>query len=203
MRHMSSTSRSRVWLWCLSLMGLVILVSACGDSAPPPARPAVWTPYQGQAFAMTYLNSWGVATKDLYLGTSYPELEMLQGMAFTSPDNGTTTFLQVVSAEDSSGKASVQGLLLKYILGTSTQPVAASSLTTTTLAGETWSQGTVEKTDNGSTTQVKETALGVKHKAPSGKTELYVIIYQADASTAEKIYQDFFARMMDSFQFAS
>ena len=203
MLRMYSTSKSRAWLWCLSLAGLVILLSACGDNNSSQARPAVWTNYQGQAFAMNYFSSWGVATKDLYLGTSYPELEMMQGIAFTSPDNGTTTFVQVVYAENSSGKASINDLLRKYILGSLKQPVAASSLTTTTLAGETWSQGTVEKTVNGSATQVKETALGISYKAHSGKAELYLIIYQTDASTAGKTYQDFFARMVNSFQFAS
>ena len=200
---MYSTYKSRAWLWCLSLAGLVILLSACGDNNQSQAKPAVWTNYQGQAFAMNYFSSWGVATKDLYLGTSYPQLEMMRGIAFTSPDNGTTTLVQVVYAENSSGKASINDLLRKYILGSLKQPVAASSLTTTTLAGETWSQGTVEKTVNGSATQVKETALGVSYKVHSSKAELYLIIYQADASAAGKTYQDFFARMVNSFQFAS
>src|ERR1700680_2399739 len=99
MLRMYSTYKSRAWLWCLSLAGLVILLSACGDNNQSQAKPAVWTNYQGQAFAMNYFSSWGVATKDLYLGTSYPQLEMMQGIAFTSPDNGT---IQVVYAENSS-----------------------------------------------------------------------------------------------------
>jgi hypothetical protein len=198
-KQASPIHKSRAWLWCLSLAGLLILLSACGDSNPP-AKPAAWTNYQGQAFAMNYFSSWGVATKDLYLGANYPELEMLQGMAFTSPANGETTFVQVVYGDNTSGKASVSDLLSKYILGTPQQPVAASSLTITTLAGETWSQGVVQKPASGSGAQLTETALGVSHVV-NGKTEIYLIIYQGDAS--DKTNQPYFTRMINSFKFAS
>ncbi len=198
------TCRSRSWLWSLALVGLLMLLSSCGDSTPS-AKPATWTNYQGKAFVMNYFSSWGVATKDLYLGTSYPQLEMLQGMAFTSPESATT-FVQVVYAENTDGKASVSDLLRKYILGTLKQPVAASSLTKTTLAGETWSQGVIEKqvsTNNASTVLIKKAALGVNHVVNANKKEIYLIIYQDETSSFDKTAQDFFTRMVNSFRFGS
>jgi len=196
-------NKSRSWLWCLALTGLLVVLSACGASAPP--RPAVWTNYQGSAFAMNYFSSWGVGTKDLYLGTSYPQLEMLQGMAFTSPDT-STTYVQVIYAANTDGKASVSDLLSKHILGTQTAPVAASKLTTTTLGGETWTQGVVEKQvvgADGSAATIQETALGVSHVVSPKQTEIYLIIYQNQTGSAASAAQSYLTRMVNSFKFAS
>ena len=178
------------------------MLSACGASAPP-AKPAVWTNYQGSAFAMNYYSSWGIGTKDLYLGTKYPQLEMLQGMAFTSPDNAET-FVQVISGANANGKASVSDMLRMYILGTQQKPVAVSSLTTTKLDGVTWSQSSVEKQvslTNGSMQKVKETALGVSYPVSAKQTEIYLILYQDATNTYSTTSHDFFSRMVSSFQF--
>lgn len=202
MRRVFVASTSRFWLCCLSLIGLLIVLSSCGS---PPAKPAVWTNYQGNAFAMNYLNSWGVGTKDLYLGTNYPQLEMLHGMAFTSPDNAAT-FVQVVSAANTDGKASVSDLLRKGILGTPQKPAEASSLTTTQLDGVTWSQSSVEKQvslPDGSSQKVKETALGVSYPVSAKQTEVYLILYQDADNTYSTTNHDFFSRMVNSFHFAA
>jgi hypothetical protein len=195
-------NKSRSWLLCLALTGLLAVLSACGA---PPAKPAVWTNYQGNVFAMNYYSSWGVGTKDLYLGTSYPQLEMLQGMAFTSPDT-STTFVQVIYSANTDGKASVSDLLTKHILGTQTAPVAATKLTTTTLGGVTWTQGVVQKqvtAADGSTSNVQETALGVSRVVSAGQTEIYLIIYQNQTGSSASAAQSYLTRMINSFKFAS
>lgn len=197
-------NKSRFWLWCLVLTGLLVVLSACGASAPP-AKPAVWTNYQGNVFAMNYFSSWGVGTKDLYLGATYPQLEMLQGMAFTSPDSATT-FVQVVSAANTNGKVSVSDLLSKHVLGTPTAPVATTKFTTTTLGGVTWTQGVGEKQvtgNDGSTVTVQETALGVSRVVSAGKTEIYLLLYQNQTGSAGQAAQSYLTRMVNSFKFAS
>lgn len=205
---MRSVVSRRNWLWCLSLPALLMVLSSCAffGSGAPPAKPATWTNYQSQVFAMNYYTSWNVSTRGLYLGTSYPPLEALQGMIF-SDQGSPTTFVQVVYAENTDGKASISDLLSKYILGTVQQPVAASSLTTTTLAGQTWSQGTLEKqvsssgAPGGSALKVKETALGVSTALSSGKQEVFLIVYQDSSSTYSQTQHDYFTRMVNSFQF--
>jgi hypothetical protein len=186
------------------LVGLLIVLSACGASSPP-AKPAVWTKYQNDTFAMNYFSNWGVGTKDLYLGTSYPELEMLHGMAFTSPDNATT-FVQVISGTNTSGKASVSDLLRQAVLGTPQKPAASASLTTTTLDGVTWSQSSIEKqatTADGSSQTVKETALGISYPAGAKQPVVYLILYQDAVNTYSTTSHDVFSRMVNSFRFVA
>lgn len=189
----------RSWFCVLCLLWLLVALSSCGDASSPP----VWKNYQGTAFTMNYFSNWDVAAKDFYLGTHYPPLEMMQGMVFTKQGN-ETTFVQVVYAENTNGKASVSDLLRKFILGSLQQPVAASSLTTTALAGDDWSQGVVEKqvsVNNGSQVSVKETALGVQHAVSPNQTEIYIIIYQDTVSAYDQTKHDFFTRMVNSFHF--
>ncbi len=202
--------RTEKWFWYLCLPVLLVGLSSCsffGLGAAPP-KPAVWTNYQGKMFTMNYFTNWDVGTKDMYLGTSYPQMEMLQGIDFAN-QGSLTSFVRVVYAENTNGKASVSDLLSKYILGTVTQPLPASSLTNTTLAGETWSQGIAEKQvsstgdTGGSLVQVKETALGVSYKVGTNSTELYLLIYQDATSTYNQTNHDFFTRMMNSFHFAT
>lgn len=47
------TRRSSSWLWSLAMVGLLMLLSSCGDSTPS-AKPATWTNYQGKAFVMRW-----------------------------------------------------------------------------------------------------------------------------------------------------
>ena len=189
---------------CFSM--LLLALTACSDSttatttnAPPP----VWTNYQSHVFTMNYFSSWNAATKDFYLGTHYPQLEMLQGESFTK---GETTFLQVAYAVDTSGKASAKDIMLTFLLNSSSAPAKTSSLTTTTLAKETWYQGSVEKQitqSNGAQVSVKETVLGMDRKIGPKSTEVYLIFYQDSPGTYAQNTHDFFQRMVNSFQFAS
>ncbi len=212
MQQTSIARRARVWLYSLGLPALLIMLSSCSFFGPTasvsPAKPATWISYHGKAFMMNYLTSWDVATKDLYLGTSYPQLEILQGMIFS--DRGSaTTFVQVVDAQNPGAKASVSDLLRAYILGTTKHPLSAANLTTTTIAGEAWSQGSVEKqvsatgAPGGSMLAVKETALAVSHTGKNGQPEMYLIIYQDATSSYNKTNQTFFTRMLNSFHFAA
>lgn len=202
--------RARKWLWHLCLPALLVVLSSCSflGLGATPAKPAVWTNYQGKMFAMNYFTDWDVATKDMYLGTSYPQLELLQGMVFAN-QGSPTTFVQVVYAGSTTGDASISDLLRKHILGTDSQPLAAANLTNTTLAGVTWSQGVVEKqisstgSPGGSQVQVKETALGVSYPVKANQTEVYLIIYQDATSTYDQTNHDFFTRMMNSFHFVA
>ncbi len=196
----------KISLCSLLCLFLLVLLSACslfGGDAPP--KPAVWTNYQGDMFAMNYFTDWDLATKDMYLGTSYPALEMLQGMIF-SDQGSTTTFVQVVYASDSTGHASVSDFLSQHLLGTVKQPASVAQLTTTTLAGETWSQGVVEKQVNitgnpgGAQVQVRETALGVSYSLSA--TQIYFIVYQDAVSTYATTNHTFFTRMLNSFKFS-
>lgn len=212
MQQISITRRASVWLYALGLPALLMLLSSCSFFGPTasasPAKSASWTSYHGKAFTMNYLTNWDVASKDLYLGTSYPQLEMLQGMIF-SEQSSATTFVQIVDAQNPGAKASASDLLRDYILGTTKQPLSAANLTTTTLAGETWSQGTVEKqvsasgTPGGSMLAVKETALAVSHTGTNGQPVVYLIIYQDATSSYDKTNQTAFIRMLNSFHFAA
>jgi hypothetical protein len=200
--------RTRMHLRYIFLPFLLLMLSSCSffGLGASPAKPAVWTSYRGQAFSMSYFSNWELATKDLYLGTSYPQLEMLQGMVF-SDQGSATTFVQVVYADNVGGSASVSDLLCKYVLGTLKQPLAPSSLTTTTLAGETWSQGSVEKqvsstgAPGGSMLAVKEAALGVSYTVNAHQTKVYLIIYQDASGTFNTTNHNFFTRMLNSFHF--
>lgn len=200
--------RIRHWPGYFALSLLLFVLCSCSFFGLGAAPPPVWTHYQNQAFTMDYITSWSPATKDLYFGTSYPQLEMLQGMIFTE-QSSATTFVQVVYASATNSNASVSNLLCKYILGTLKQPLASSNLTTIKLAGETWSQGVVEKqvsstgSPGGSPQTVKETALGVSYTVSAGKTEIYLIIYQDATSTYSQTNHDFFTRMVNSFHFGT
>jgi len=196
---------SRMFYLPLSLVVVLVVLSSCSGGASTTAAPPVWKNYQGSAFTLSYLSNWEVATKDVYLGTRYPQLEMLQGMAFVKQANAIT-FLQVAYAGRTSSAVSAKGIMLKFLLGSSSHPAAPSSLSQTTLAGETWFQGTVEKQvsqGNGSPLSVKETALGIDRTISSNKTEIYLIFYQDAASTYSQNVQNFFTRMVKSFQFVS
>ena len=149
---------------------------------------------------MNYFSNWSVATKDLYLGTHYPPLEMLQGMIFTS-GGAPTTYLQVAYAISTDKTASAKDILLKFLLNASPAP----GLSTTTLDNETWYQGSIEKQvkqSNGSLLALKETALGINHKVSAQQTKIYLIFYQDAASTYTRDTHDFFERMVNSFHFA-
>lgn len=186
---------------CLGLCLAVTLgiLSSCSGTAAKKAPPPVWTHFQGSAFAMNYFSNWSIATKDLYLGTHYPPLEMLQGMLFTS-GSASTTYLQVSYATSTSKTASAKDIMLKFLLTSS----SASSLSTTTLDNETWYQGSLEKQvkqSDGSLLSIKETALGVNHKTSAHNTEIYLIFYQDAASTYTQNTRAFFERMVNSFHF--
>ena len=194
---------SRMFYLPLCLAVILIVLSSCSGGTSTTTAPPVWKSYQGSAFTLSYLSNWEVATKDLYLGTHYPQLEMLQGMAFVKQGNAAT-FLQVVYAVRTSSAASAKDIMLKFLLGSSGHPATVSSLSQTALAGETWYQGTVEKQvsqGNGSTLSVKETVLGIDRTISSKSTEIYLIFYQDAASTYSQNVRDFFTRMVKSFQF--
>jgi hypothetical protein len=183
---------------------LLALLSSCSNASTtsaPPAPPPVWKNYQGNAFTMSYFSNWSTATKDFYLGTRYPPLEMLQGEIFTR--NGA--FLQVAYAMKTNKQASAQDIMLKFLLNPSTQPAAKSSLSTTTLDKATWYQGTVTKQvkqRNGTVLAVEETALGIDRKTGPKSDGIYLIFYQDNASSYPQNTRDFFERMVNSFQFA-
>jgi hypothetical protein len=78
-------------------------------------------------------------------------------------------------------------------------------LSTTTLDGASWYQGTVERQASqpgGSTVAVKETVLGIDHASSAGGTEIYLIVYQDAVNTYGQTERDFFQRMVTSFHFA-
>ncbi len=191
---------------CFSL--LLLVLNACSDASTPTttvtnAPPPVWTNYQSNVFTMNYFSNWNAATKDFYLGTHYPPLEMLQGEVFT---RSSTTFLQVAYAPDTNNKGSAKDIMLKFLLNSSTAPATTASLSKITLAKETWYQGSIAKQatqSNGEQVQVKETVLGIDRKISSKSTEVYLIFYQDSASTYAQNTQSFFQRMVNSFQFAS
>ncbi len=181
---------------------VLAFLSSCSDASTtrePPPQP-VWRNYQGQAFTMSYFSNWDVATKDFYLGTRYPPLEMLQGEIFTR----SGAFLQVAYATKTNKQASAQDILLKFLLNSSTRSAAKSSLSTITLDKATWYQGTVAKQvkqKDGTVLAVEETALGIDRKTSSKSAEIYLILYQDNASSYPQNTHDFFERMVNSFQF--
>lgn len=195
---------SRMFYLSLCLVVVLVVLSSCSGDTSTTAAPPVWKNYRGSAFTLSYFSNWEVATKDVYLGTRYPRLEMLQGMAFVKQANATT-FLQVAYAARTSKAASVKDIMLTtFLLGSSGHPAAPSSLSQITLAGETWYQGTVEKQvsqGDGSTLLVKETVLGIDRTISSNNTEIYLILYQDAAGTYSQNVHDFFTRMVKSFQF--
>lgn len=194
----------RRWTCALCLVGLLVLLSACGDVTQ--GGPATWKNYQGSGFRMSYLSSWDVATKDVYLGTSYPQLEMLPGMAFTNTAS-PATFVQVAYAQDKTGKASLSSLLRAFMQDSLKPSGAVAPVSVKTLASEHWSQIAVEKQvkvsyeTGSSTVTVKETALGIKRSIGPQSTEIYLIIYQDATSTYNQTNQRFFTRMLNSFHF--
>lgn len=191
---------ARVCCLCLCLVVASGILSSCSDAAAKKSPPPVWTNFQSNAFTMNYFSNWSVATKDLYLGTHYPPLEMLQGMLFTSA-GAPSTYLQVAYAISSDKTASAKDILLKFLLNASPTP----GLSTTILDNETWYQGSIKKQarqSNGSLLALKETALGVNHKVSARQTEIYLIFYQDAASTYTQNTHDFFERMVNSFHFA-
>lgn len=188
------------------LLGLLVLLalSACSGASTTSAPPPAWKNYQSQLFTMSYLSNWQITTKDLYLGTRYPQLEMLNGMAFTR-QGGATTFLQVTYATKTASAVSAKDIMLKFLLGSAAHPAAAASLSTTTLDGASWYQGTAEKQasqPDGSTVTVKETVLGIDHATSAGGAEIYLIVYQDAVNTYGQTERDFFQRMVTSFHFA-
>jgi hypothetical protein len=195
---------ARVYGPFLCFVMLLATLSSCSDASTTsasPAPPPVWKNYQGLAFTMSYFSNWDAATKDFYLGTRYPPLEMLQGEIFTR----SGAFLQVAYAVKTNKQASVQDIMLKFLLNASAQPAAKSSLSTTTLDKATWYQGTVTKQakqSNGTVLAVEETALGIDRKTGSKSDEIYLILYQDSASSYPQNTRDFFERMVNSFQFA-
>ncbi len=188
-----------------SFLGVLvpIVLSSCSGATTTRISPPVWTNYRGNAFTINYLSNWDVATKDLYLGTRYPQLEMLRGTVFTR-QGASTTFLQVVYAVRTSNTASAKDIMLKFLLGSPSHSAAASSLSTTTLAGENWYQGSIEKQvsqGDGPTVAVKEMVLGIDHATGGKSTEIYLIFYQDATSTYTQNTRDFFQRMLTSFHF--
>jgi len=196
---------ARVYGPLLCFVVLLATLSSCSNASTtstPPTPPPVWKNYQGQAFTMSYFSSWGAATKDFYLGTRYPPLEMLQGEIFTR--NGA--FLQVAYAVKMDKQANAQDIMLKFLLNAATQPATKASLSTTTLDKATWYQGTVTKQvkqSNGTVLAIEETAFGIDRRTGSKSSEMYFIFYQDTASSYPQNTRDFFERMVNSFQFAS
>jgi len=209
-RFFLACMKNKQWSWWVCLPGLLVVLSSCSlfGGETPPQNPPAWTNYQGKDFTMNYFSNWDIGTKDLYLGTSYPQLELLQGTSIIK-HGVSLPLVQVVHANNPGGGTTLNDILLKFILGSPKKPVATTSLTSTTLAGESWSQGSVEKqmnVSNGSnkqTVSVKETALGINHTVAPNKTEIYIIILQDAASTYDKTDHDTFERMVKSFHFAS
>jgi hypothetical protein len=206
MNRVFFVARIKPYIGGLCLVLLFSLLCSCSFFGLGATPPPVWTNYTGQAFTMNYMTNWTPATKDLYLGTSYPQLEMLQGTIFSEQGNATT-FVQVVYANATGTKASVNDLLSEYILGTVKQPFATTNLSAVTLAGQTWTQGVVQKTvsstggPGGSTDQVKETALGVSYAPSANQTIIYLILYQDVTGNFGQTNKDYFTRMVNSFHF--
>jgi hypothetical protein len=88
---------SRMFYLPFYLVVVLIVLSSCSGDTSTATAPPVWKNYQGSAFTLSYLSNWEVATKDVYPGSRYPQLEMLQGTAFVKQANATS-FLQVAYA---------------------------------------------------------------------------------------------------------
>lgn len=199
------TRLARVTGLVASFLTLLVVLSACFEASNSVSAPPVWKNQHTQLFSMDYMNNWNVSTKDLYLGASSPQLEMLQGMLFTRVEDPAAS-LHVLYAIRPNNTVSSRDLMLKLFLGSSQHPMQASSLSITALNGEHWYQGTMEKQvkqSDGSTLAVKETVLGIDHAISANKTELYFIICQDTTSSYAKTSHDYFERMVKSFHFSS
>ncbi|GHO60952.1 hypothetical protein [Ktedonobacter robiniae] len=199
------TRLARVSGLVASFLALLVVLSACFEASNAVSAPPVWKNQRTQLFSIDYMNNWNISTKDLYLGASSPQLEMLQGTLFTSVEDPVAS-LHVLYAARPNNTVSSRDLMLKFFLGSSQHPLQASSLSTITLNGERWYQGSIEKQvkqSDGSTLAAKETVLGINHSISTNKTELYFIIYQDATSSYAKTSHDYFERMVKSFRFSS
>lgn len=199
------TRLARVSGLVVSFLALLVVLSACFEASNTVSAPPVWKNQRSQLFSMDYMSNWDVSTKDLYLGASSPQLEMLQGTLFTRVEDPAAS-LHVLYAARPNNTVSARDLMLKFFLGSLQHPLQPSSLSTTTLNGKRWYRGSMEKQvkqSDGSTITVKETVLGVDHTISATKSELYFIIYQDATNSYAKTTHDYFERMVKSFHFSS
>ena len=192
---------SNSFLLSFSILLLAIFVSACdiggfgGTATPTPTTATAMTTFTGDGFTISYPQTWKVK-KD---GT---------GVTFTDPSG--IAYFQIHEAPNPTGIVSTSN---QVTLGLETFKSQAKNYqqqsvpTTTTLAGETWSQGaaTGDITPSGQSTRanVKIYVISNNHPANSTSTKAFIIGYATGSQVFDLANSGYFQPMLQSFKFTS
>ncbi len=196
----------------LSSLMLVMLLVACGSSTtggttttPTSAPTQATTPtsasaasgamtaYQGNSFTISYPQNWQI-TKGA-------------NNVFTFADSTGTIKMTITVAPDPNGTISADSvastaLQAAQVLLKNAQTVSVPS--TTTVAGESWSQVSASGTQrlNNQDTNIQVVVIAAVHPASSISSKSFTILYQAPVATFSQDNKTYFQPMLQSFKFA-
>jgi hypothetical protein len=215
-RHMLTTTRMksiRHWtLFTICSIVFAVVFVACGGSTtgsnptptPRPTQPPQATPsptsasnaltYTGDGFTIDYPSSWQ---------TSTPAAGQI---VFADPTTGAAVRINVV---DDTGGQTADAIVTATLQQLQSQNTNFQQLTnvpgTTTLAGDTWSQGgaTYDVASNGTTTSYQAVVMADAHPANSATPKGFLIVYVAPPDTFDQANTDDFQPMLQSFTFIS
>ncbi len=193
--------QQRTIRWLLSLPLLLLLTglfSACdltGSSTATPtptsATPSLMT-YKGDGYTIGYPATWKISTQQGIVTFSDPQGVASLYVSTVPNPNGTLPSSKIVQGGLQLFKARAKNY--------HAMPLPSS----TTLAGETWSEGaaTGDVEINGQTVNIQTVALADNHPAKSVATKAYTIVYATGSQVFDLANQGYFQPMVQSFKFA-
>lgn len=189
------------FLLSFSTLLLAIFVSACdigglgGSPTPTPTTATTMTAFNGDGFTISYPQAWKVKQDST-------------GVTFTDPSG--IAYFQIHVAPNPTGVVSTSNqvtLGLEAFKSQAKNYQQQSVPSTTTLAGETWSQGaaTGDITPSGQSTRtnVKIYVISDNHPANSTSTRAFVIGYATGTQVFDLANSGYFQPMLQSFKFTS
>jgi hypothetical protein len=206
------TQLSPRWGWCIASLLFALLLVACGGgsngTAPPPtptpapSPPLSPTPvpasslttYTGDGYTIGYPQDWNVSTSTEGIVT------------FTDPQGVVSLRLKVTPNPTGAVSASDQVTLALQAIKTQTRNYQRVDISpTTSVGGETWSQGaaTGDMTVSGQSSPVsaKVVAMAANHPAHAGTTKSFIIVYATARQFFDLLDQAYFQPMLQSFTF--
>jgi hypothetical protein len=201
---MRSKHLSRWTLPAVCSMILAMLLVACGGggsssstSTPTPALSPTSTSISmailtGNGFTISYPQNWHITRSGAHLVTFEDSTGTMKLTITTVPDpNGAIT----------AGALANTGVKAASVALKDTQTVSVP--TTTTVGGETWSQGSVSGTQrlNNQDTSIQVVVLANVHPGNTPASKGYTINYSATKSTFGQANTAYFQPMLQSFKF--
>jgi hypothetical protein len=186
-------ARVKLTLRLLCILALTLLLVACGNigettplTAPTPTPTPPGTPYTGDGYTLTYPHNWQASTQD--------------GVVTLRPSSGNVAHAIAITVVPGGGDvdAALNGGL-ESLKGDKGYKQDSTLPSTAKVGGQTWKQAG----GSGETEGIRLKSVLMATPYPSSTGNLYIISLAASENAYDKVYQDVYKPILDSFKFTS